>query len=94
MRLFARRGFGTAAATNLVLGVALFGVALLLPLYFQVLRGESPLRTGLLLIPQGAGAAVAISRWVESARSGAVDETPGRIAGDGHPGSGELRRTR
>ena len=61
VRLFARRGFGTAAATNLVLGVALFGVALLLPLYFQVLRGESPLRTGLLLIPQGAGAAVAIS---------------------------------
>ena len=61
VRLFARRGFGTAAAANLVLGVALFGVALLLPLYFQVLRGESALHTGLLLIPQGAGAAVAIS---------------------------------
>jgi EmrB/QacA subfamily drug resistance transporter len=61
VRLFARRGFGTAAATNFVLGVALFGVALLLPLYFQVVRGESPLVTGLLLIPQGAGAAVAIS---------------------------------
>jgi EmrB/QacA subfamily drug resistance transporter len=61
VRLFARRGFGTAAAANLVLGVALFGVALLLPLYFQILRGEGPLRTGLLLIPQGAGAAVAIS---------------------------------
>jgi EmrB/QacA subfamily drug resistance transporter len=61
VRLFARRGFGTAAATNLVLGVALFGVALLLPLYFQIVRGESPLRTGLLLIPQGAGGAIAIS---------------------------------
>ena len=61
VRLFARRGFGIAAATNLVLGVALFGVALLLPLYFQILRGESPLGTGLLLIPQGAGAAAAIS---------------------------------
>jgi EmrB/QacA subfamily drug resistance transporter len=61
VRLFARRGFGAAAATNLVLGVALFGVALLLPLYFQIVRGTSPLQTGLLLIPQGAGAAVAIS---------------------------------
>jgi EmrB/QacA subfamily drug resistance transporter len=61
VHLFARRGFGMAAAANLVLGIALFGVALLLPLYFQILRGESPLRTGLLLIPQGAGAAVAIS---------------------------------
>jgi EmrB/QacA subfamily drug resistance transporter len=61
VRLFARRGFGAAAATNLVLGVALFGVALLLPLYFQILRGRSPLDTGLLLIPQGLGAACAIS---------------------------------
>jgi EmrB/QacA subfamily drug resistance transporter len=61
VRLFARRGFGSAAAVNLMLGVALFGVALLLPLYFQIIRGRSPLETGLLLIPQGLGAAVAIS---------------------------------
>ena len=61
VRLFARRGFGAAAATNFVLGVALFGVALLLPLYFQIVRGEGALRTGLLLIPQGAGAAVSMS---------------------------------
>jgi EmrB/QacA subfamily drug resistance transporter len=61
VRLFARSGFASAAATNLMLGVALFGVALLLPLYFQIIRGESPLETGLLLIPQGLGAACAIS---------------------------------
>jgi EmrB/QacA subfamily drug resistance transporter len=61
VRLFARRGFAAAAATNLTLGIALFGVALLLPLYFQIVRGRSPLETGLLLIPQGLGAAVAIS---------------------------------
>jgi EmrB/QacA subfamily drug resistance transporter len=61
VRLFARRGFGAAAATNLTLGIALFGVALLLPLYFQIIRGRSPFDTGLLLIPQGLGAACAIS---------------------------------
>jgi EmrB/QacA subfamily drug resistance transporter len=61
VRLFERRGFAAAAATNLTLGVALFGVALLLPLYFQIIRGRSPLETGLLLVPQGLGAAVAIS---------------------------------
>jgi EmrB/QacA subfamily drug resistance transporter len=61
VRLFGRRGFAAAAATNLTLGVALFGVALLLPLYFQIIRGRSPLETGLLLIPQGLGAAIAIS---------------------------------
>jgi EmrB/QacA subfamily drug resistance transporter len=61
VRLFARRGFASGAATNFMLGVALFGVALLLPLYFQIVRGRSPLETGLLLIPQGLGAACAIS---------------------------------
>jgi EmrB/QacA subfamily drug resistance transporter len=61
VRLFARRGFATAAATNLTLGIALFGVALLLPLYFQIIRGRTPLETGMLLIPQGLGAAVSIS---------------------------------
>jgi EmrB/QacA subfamily drug resistance transporter len=61
VRLFRRRGFATAAAANLVLGTGLFGVALLLPLYFQIVRGQGTLETGLLLIPQGAGAAIAIS---------------------------------
>ncbi len=61
LRLLRQRGFATGAAANLVLGTALFGVALLLPLYFELLRGRSPLQTGLLLAPQGLGAAVAIS---------------------------------
>jgi EmrB/QacA subfamily drug resistance transporter len=60
VRLFARRGFTAAALTNLVLGMALFGVALLLPLYFEIVRGRTPLQTGLLLIPQGLGAALAM----------------------------------
>ena len=60
VRLFAQRNFGAAAVTNLLLGVALFGVVLLLPLYFQIVRGRGPLATGLLLAPQGLGAAAAI----------------------------------
>jgi EmrB/QacA subfamily drug resistance transporter len=61
LRLFRHRGFATGAAANFLLGTALFGVALLLPLYFQILRGRSPLQTGLFLAPQGLGAAIAIS---------------------------------
>jgi EmrB/QacA subfamily drug resistance transporter/deazaflavin-dependent oxidoreductase (nitroreductase family) len=61
VRLFANRGFASGAAANFVLGVALFGVALLLPLYFQILRDRTPLETGLLMIPQGLGAAITIS---------------------------------
>jgi MFS family permease len=33
---------------------------ILLPLYFQIVRGASPLETGLLMIPQGLGAALAM----------------------------------
>jgi EmrB/QacA subfamily drug resistance transporter len=61
LRLFRHRGFATGTLVNFVLGTALFGVALLLPLYFQVVRGRSPFETGLLLAPQGLGAAAAIS---------------------------------
>jgi EmrB/QacA subfamily drug resistance transporter len=60
MRLFAGRGFASGAATNLLLGIALFGIQLLLALYFQIARGQSPLATGLLLIPQSIGAACAM----------------------------------
>ncbi|MDQ3874829.1 MAG: DHA2 family efflux MFS transporter permease subunit [Actinomycetota bacterium] len=60
LRLFARRGYATAVGTNFLLGVALFGVLVLLPLYFQTIRGASPLRTGLLMVPQGVGAALAM----------------------------------
>jgi EmrB/QacA subfamily drug resistance transporter len=58
--LLARRGFATAAALNFLLIGALFGSLLLLPLYYQLVRHESPLQTGLLLVPQGVGAAVAM----------------------------------
>ena len=60
VRLFGERGFASAAVTNLVLGIALFGMLILLPLYFQIVRGASPLETGLLMIPQGVGAALAM----------------------------------
>jgi EmrB/QacA subfamily drug resistance transporter len=60
VRLFGEKAFATAALTNLVLGVALFGMLILLPLYFQIVRGASPLETGVLMIPQGVGAALAM----------------------------------
>jgi EmrB/QacA subfamily drug resistance transporter len=58
--LFRRRGFAAASAANLVLAVALFGSLILLPLYYQIVRHESPLEVGLLLVPQGVGAALAM----------------------------------
>jgi EmrB/QacA subfamily drug resistance transporter len=58
LRLFRARGFRAAAIATFLLGAALFGSLLLLPLYYQVVRGESALNAGLLLAPQGIGAAM------------------------------------
>jgi EmrB/QacA subfamily drug resistance transporter len=58
--LFRRRGFAAAAALNLLLLCGLFGSLLLLPLYYQLVRHAGPMRIGLLLGPQGLGAALVL----------------------------------
>jgi MFS family permease len=60
MRLFKRPAFSAAAVTTFLLGGALFGAMIILPLYYQVARGESALTAGLLMAPQGLGAAMAM----------------------------------
>ena len=54
--LFRSGGFAAAAATVFLTGIALFGSMILLPLYYQIARGESPLIAGLLLAPAGRSA--------------------------------------
>jgi EmrB/QacA subfamily drug resistance transporter len=58
LRLFGSRGFRAAATATFLLGAVLFGTLLVLPLYYQVDRGQSALDAGLLLAPQGIGAAL------------------------------------
>jgi EmrB/QacA subfamily drug resistance transporter len=60
IRMYANRVFAGAAFTNFGLGAALFGAMILVPLYYQVVRGESVIATGLLTGPQGIGALVAM----------------------------------
>jgi EmrB/QacA subfamily drug resistance transporter len=61
VRLYKDRAFTAASITTFCLGAALFGAMVLMPLYFQTVRGEDAVTTGLLLIPQGLGAAVAMA---------------------------------
>jgi MFS family permease len=60
VRLFRSPSFSSAAGTTFVLGASLFGAMIIMPLYFQLVRGEDAVMTGLLLIPQGVGAAIAM----------------------------------
>ena len=55
LRLFRVSSFSTSTALMFLSGFVLYGALLLIPLYFQDVRGHDPLWTGLLLAPQGIG---------------------------------------
>jgi MFS family permease len=55
IRLLARRPVASASAVLFFSGFALYGAMLLLPLYYQEVRGASALTAGIMLVPQGIG---------------------------------------
>jgi MFS family permease len=57
---YANRVFAAASFTTFGLGAALFGAMILVPLYYQEVRHESLIATGLLVGPQGLGMLVAM----------------------------------
>ena len=58
LRLYRRPTFASASFAMFCLGAALFGSMILLPLYWQQIRHESVVDTGLLTAPQGLGMAL------------------------------------
>jgi EmrB/QacA subfamily drug resistance transporter len=60
LRLFSGRIFAGYSAVVFFFSMAMLGTALLLPLYYQQVRGEDALHAGLLLAPQGLGMGVAL----------------------------------
>jgi EmrB/QacA subfamily drug resistance transporter len=63
VRLYANRIFAAASLTTFGLGAALFGAMILVPLYYQQVRGESVIVTGLLVGPQGLGMLL-VAPWI------------------------------
>jgi EmrB/QacA subfamily drug resistance transporter len=60
IRLYSNRIFVGASFANFGLGAALFGAMILVPLYYQQVRGQNVIDTGLLNGPQGIGALIAM----------------------------------
>ena len=56
MKLFVHTRAGAAAGIFLLFAISVFGSMLLVPLYFQSVRGASALTAGLLMAPGGLGA--------------------------------------
>jgi MFS family permease len=55
IRLLRHRALASSSTLVFLTGAALYGAMLLMPLYWQQVRGESALGAALLLIPQGLG---------------------------------------
>ena len=68
MRLYRIRAYSAASVVMFCLGAALFAALILLPLYFQLARGQDAIHTGLLLIPQGVGSAAGMYRSGQATR--------------------------
>jgi EmrB/QacA subfamily drug resistance transporter len=58
IKTFTHTRAGFSAIVFMLFAIAMFGSLLLIPLYFQSVRGASALEAGLLLAPQGFGAMI------------------------------------
>jgi len=72
LRLFANRAFSVSSAVGLIVGFALFGSVTYLPLFLQIVKGETPTGSGLQMLPMMAG------MLVTSILSGQVISRTGR----------------
>jgi MFS family permease len=55
LELFRNRTFTVCSVIGFVIGLALFGSVTYLPIFLQIVRGQSPTRSGLLLTPMMGG---------------------------------------
>ena len=59
LRLFHGRVFPVASAQSLIIGLGMFGGLASIPLYLQIVKGATPTKSGLLILPLVAGIMVA-----------------------------------
>jgi EmrB/QacA subfamily drug resistance transporter len=55
LHLFSIRTFWVASVVGFIVGFAMFGALTFMPLFFQVVKGATPTRSGLLLLPLMGG---------------------------------------
>lgn len=73
LRIFRIRAAAVTIAASVIVGVAMFGGIMLLPLYMQIVHGATPTESGLLMLPMVAGMmAGSISSGVVISRTGHI----------------------
>jgi EmrB/QacA subfamily drug resistance transporter len=73
LRMFRIRPVSVGILANVIVGMAMFGGIMLLPLYMQIVHGASPMKSGFLMLP------MVIGMMSASIASGQVISRTGRI---------------
>ena len=55
LRLFKNGVFAVGSAQSFIIGMGMFGGMVSIPLYLQIVKGASPTKAGLLILPMVAG---------------------------------------
>jgi EmrB/QacA subfamily drug resistance transporter len=93
VRLFARPQVAASAATVFLFGAVFFGIALMMPFYFQVVRGETAHAAGFLVAIQAVGAMMTMpvaGRLTDSVGPGRVVQVGLVVMGLGMLGLSEI----
>ena len=72
LHLFSNRGFSVTSVAGFIVGAAMFGAIVYLPVFFQIVHGQSPTISGLQLLP------LLVGLIIFSAVSGIVISKTGR----------------
>ncbi|NHN56699.1 MFS transporter [Calidifontibacter sp. DB0510] len=77
LRLFKMRTASVTIVASIIVGVAMFGGIMVLPLYMQIVHGASPMKSGFMMLPMVLGmmSAGVISGQI-TARTGRIREFP------------------
>lgn len=86
LRLFAYSTYTAGTITSIVMGVGMFGVMFLMPMFLQNMMGYTAVQTGLLMMPQGIITAIAMP--IAGALINVIDPRLQVVAGLGLMGTG------
>ncbi|HKD98159.1 MAG TPA: MDR family MFS transporter, partial [Micromonosporaceae bacterium] len=70
LHLFQGKTFNIANGATFILGAAMFGSVIFVPLYLQIVKGATPTQSGLLMLPMMVGVivtSIVTGRWISKA---------------------------
>lgn len=77
LRIFRIRAVSVTVVASVIVGLAMFGAMMVLPLYMQIVHGASPMMSGLMMLPMVVGMmSMAMTSGIITSRTGIIRPFP------------------